>query len=144
MLDTVNTLQGALQLFAPMVSTMKVNKDRMRQAVNQDFSNATDIADYLVNKGLPFRQAHEVIGKAVLYCIQNKKYLLDLSMDEFTQFSTLFGNDIYEVLQPEHVVNARNVYGGTASNQVADAISRAEEAVHESSDWFTLYLEKSK
>ncbi|SEC35075.1 argininosuccinate lyase [Paenibacillus sp. GP183] len=144
MLDTVNTLQGALQLFAPMVSTMKVNKERMRQAVNQDFSNATDIADYLVNKGLPFRQAHEVIGKAVLYCIQNHKYLLDLSMDEFTEFSTLFGDDIYEVLQPEHVVNARNVYGGTASNQVADAVSRAEAIVRESSDWFSLYLEKSK
>jgi argininosuccinate lyase len=65
-------------------------------------------------------------------------------MDEFTEFSTLFGDDIYEVLQPEHVVNARNVYGGTASNQVAGAISRAEEVVRESSDWFTLYLEKSK
>ncbi len=78
MFDTVRTLQGALQLFAPMITTMKVNKDRMRQAVNQDFSNATDIADFLVGKGLPFRQAHEVIGKTVLYCIQQGKYLLDL------------------------------------------------------------------
>jgi argininosuccinate lyase len=142
MFDTVRTLQGALQLFAPMVATMKVNKDRMRQAVNQDFSNATDIADFLVGKGLPFRQAHEVIGKTVLYCIQNKKYLLDLSLDEFKQFSSLFDNSIYAVLQPEQVVDARNVYGGTASNQVAAAITRAEQQLHDNKAWFDTYLAK--
>jgi argininosuccinate lyase len=144
MFDTVRTLQGALQLFAPMVSTMKVNKDRMRQAVNQDFSNATDIADYLVNKGLPFRQAHEVIGKTVLYCIQNQKFLLDLKLEEFHQFSNLFGQDIYEVLQPEQVVNARNVYGGTASNQVTEAIARAEVRKEQTDQWFEEFLKKSK
>ncbi|MBA2942376.1 argininosuccinate lyase [Paenibacillus sp. CGMCC 1.16610] len=144
MFDTVRTLQGALQLFAPMVATMKVNTDRMRQAVNQDFSNATDIADYLVNKGLPFRQAHEVIGKTVLYCIQNKKYLLDMSIEEFKTFSTLFESDIYAVLQPEQVVNARNVYGGTASNQVSEAIARAEQVLAQSNEWLQTYLEKSK
>ncbi len=144
MFDTVRTLQGALQLFAPMVATMKVNTDRMRQAVNQDFSNATDIADYLVNKGLPFRQAHEVIGKTVLYCIQNKKYLLDMSIEEFKTFSTLFESDIYQVLQPEQVVNARNVYGGTASNQVSEAIARAEQVLAQSNEWLQEYLEKSK
>ncbi|NRF93690.1 argininosuccinate lyase [Paenibacillus frigoriresistens] len=144
MFDTVRTLQGALQLFAPMVATMKVNSDRMRQAVNQDFSNATDIADYLVNKGLPFRQAHEVIGKTVLYCIQNKKYLLDMSIEEFKTFSSLFESDIYQVLQPEQVVNARNVYGGTASNQVSEAIARAEQVLAQSNEWLQVYLEKSK
>jgi argininosuccinate lyase len=144
MLDTVRTLQGALQLFAPMIASMKVNTERMRQAVNQDFSNATDIADYLVNKGLPFRQAHEVIGKIVLYCIQNKKYLLDMSMDEFGGFSDLFDDKIYVILEPEHVVNARNVYGGTASNQVSEAIGRAEVVLSQSSEWFADYLEKSK
>ncbi|NOU90367.1 argininosuccinate lyase [Paenibacillus sp. LMG 31460] len=144
MFDTVRTLQGALQLFAPMVATMKVNSDRMRQAVNQDFSNATDIADYLVNKGLPFRQAHEVIGKTVLYCIQNQKYLLDMSIEEFKTFSSLFESDIYQVLQPEQVVNARNVYGGTASNQVTEAIARAEQVLTQSNEWLQVYLEKSK
>ncbi|KRE97927.1 argininosuccinate lyase [Paenibacillus sp. Soil766] len=144
MFDTVRTLQGALQLFAPMVSTMKVNTERMRQAVNQDFSNATDIADYLVNKGLPFRQAHEVIGKTVLYCIQNKKYLLDMSIEEFKTFSEMFESDIYAVLQPEQVVNARNVFGGTASNQVSEAIGRAEQVLAESQAWLHDFLEKSK
>ncbi|WNQ11618.1 argininosuccinate lyase [Paenibacillus aurantius] len=144
MFDTVKTLQGALQLFAPMVATMKVNKERMRQAVNQDFSNATDIADYLVNKGLPFRQAHEVIGKTVLYCIQNGKYLLDLSLEEFRQFSELFGDDIYAVLQPEQVVNARNVYGGTNAGQVQGAIDRAHGELEKTSAWVEEYLQKSK
>ncbi|TDF93471.1 argininosuccinate lyase [Paenibacillus piri] len=144
MFDTVRTLQGALQLFAPMVSTMKVNKDRMRQAVNQDFSNATDIADYLVNKGLPFRQAHEVIGKTVLYCIQNQKFLLDLELEEFHQFSKLFEQDIYAVLQPEQVVNARNVYGGTATNQVGEAIGRAEAVKEQTNAWFEQFANASK
>ncbi|UHA75730.1 argininosuccinate lyase [Paenibacillus sp. 481] len=135
MFDTVETLEGALRLFTPMVETMKVNRDRMRQAVRQDFSNATDIADFLVNKGLPFRQAHEVIGKTVLYCIQQNKYLLDLSLDEFRQFSTLFDERIYDVLQPENVVNARDVYGGTAAVQVTAAIERAGSALSNTLSW---------
>ncbi|GGA43523.1 argininosuccinate lyase [Paenibacillus physcomitrellae] len=135
MFDTVATLQGALQLFAPMIATMKVNTGRMREAVNQDFSNATDIADFLVGKGLPFRQAHEVIGKTVLYCIQNGKFLLDLTLDEFKQFSDLFDDRIYEVLQPETVVNARDVYGGTATAQVEAAIARAESKLTETAGW---------
>lgn len=141
MFDTVATLEGALQLFAPMIATMKVNKGRMREAVNQDFSNATDIADFLVGKGLPFRQAHEVIGKTVLYCIQNSKYLLDLSLDEFKQFSELFDDQIYAVLQPEAVVNARNVYGGTASTQVADAIRRSEAMLGLTTQWLKEHTE---
>ncbi|EXX88220.1 argininosuccinate lyase [Paenibacillus darwinianus] len=144
MFDTVRTLQGALQLFAPMIATMKVNKAQMREAVNKDFSNATDIADFLVGKGLPFRQAHEVIGKTVLYCIQQNKYLLDLTLDEYKQFSELFDEQIYEVLQPESVVNARNVYGGTATPQVTEAIARAEAELERSAAWVTAYAEKSK
>ena len=140
MFDTVKTLQGALQLFAPMISTMHVKRERMRQAVNQDFSNATDIADYLVNKNLPFRHAHEIIGNIVLYCIQQNKYLLDLTLEEFHKFSNLFEADIYDVLQPEQVVNARNVYGGTASSQVSEAIERAQQMLAEAQDWIEQHL----
>lgn len=142
MFDTVATLQGALRLMAPMIATMKVNKDRMKQAVREDFSNATDIADYLVNKGMPFRQAHEVIGKLVLHCIQKNIYLLDLPLDEYRSFSSLFGEDIYTVLQPEHVVDARNVYGGTATAQVSSAIERAEAQVAALKDWLTRYTQQ--
>lgn len=144
MFDTVKTLQGALQLFAPMIETMKVRKDRMRRAVDQDFSNATDIADFLASKGLPFRQAHEVIGKTVLYCIQNGKFLLDLTLDEFKQFSPLFDDTIYQVLQPENVVNARNVYGGTATEQVAAAIGRAEAELARTASWVEEYEAKNR
>ncbi|MNP72270.1 Argininosuccinate lyase [compost metagenome] len=85
-----------------------------------------------------------MIGKLVLYSIENKKYLLDLELPEFHSFSKLFGDDIYTVLQPEHVVNARNVYGGTASVQVAAAVERAEAALLELQAWHTDYAEKSK
>ena len=142
MFDTVTTMQGGLQIFASMIETMKVRKEKMRQAVNQDFSNATDIADFLVNKGLPFRQAHEVIGKTVLYCIENNKFLLDLSLDEFKQFSELFDDRIYAVLQPEAVVNARNVYGGTAKPQVEAAIARAEAKLVTVQAWVEEYSAK--
>ncbi|MGO4375460.1 argininosuccinate lyase, partial [Paenibacillus sp. MCAF20] len=94
--------------------------------------------------GLPFRQAHEVIGKTVLYCIEQNKYLLDLTLDEFKQFSQLFDDRIYAVLQPEQVVNARNVYGGTAKTQVQDAIGRADAALAETAAWVTEYVERSR
>ncbi|WP_043930910.1 argininosuccinate lyase [Bacillus sp. EB01] len=126
MFDTVETLEGSLKLLAPMIETMTVNQDVMRKALNEDFSNATDIADYLVTKGLPFRQAHEVIGKIVLYCIQNKKYLLDLSIEEYMEFNELFHSDIYKILTPEHVAGARNSYGGTSPAQVAKQIALAK------------------
>jgi argininosuccinate lyase len=135
MFDTVATLDGALALFAPMVETMKVNRERMLQSVREDFSNATDLADYLVNRGMPFRQAHEVVGKAVLYCIQHGKYLLDLSLDEYRQWSPLFGEEIYQVLQPERVVNARNVAGGTARPQVEAALRQAEDKLSTTRSW---------
>ncbi len=126
MFDTVETLEGSLQLLAPMIGTMKVNAHRMRKAINNDFSNATDIADYLVRKGLPFREAHEIIGKIVLYSIQQEKFLLDLSFEEYQQFSSLFEEDIYQVLAPEHVVAVRSSFGGTAPEQVKAQIKLAE------------------
>ncbi|MEB6548327.1 argininosuccinate lyase [Heyndrickxia sporothermodurans] len=126
MLDTVETLNGSLRLLAPMIETMTVNKEQMYKAVTNDYSNATDIADYLVTKGLPFRQAHEIIGKIVLYAIQHKKYLLDLSLVEYQSFNPLFEEDIFKVLQPKHVVEARNSFGGTSTEQVKQQIVLAE------------------
>jgi argininosuccinate lyase len=142
MFDTVATLHGALSLFAPMIRTMKVKKDNMRQAVARDFSNATDLADYLVGKGLPFRQAHEVVGKSVLYCIEQGKYLLDLSLDEYKQFSELFEADIYTALDPENVVNARNVLGGTAKNQVEIQVANAAVSLTHTQQWVEDHLQR--
>ncbi|RWZ58228.1 argininosuccinate lyase [Halobacillus fulvus] len=129
MFDTVDTLDGALSLLAPMLATMEVKGQNMRQAVNEDYSNATDIADYLALKGLPFRQAHEVIGKIVLYAIEKKKYLLDLSIEEYQQFSELFEEDIYEKLAPDHVVAVRNSEGGTGFEQVKHQLSLAKQHI---------------
>jgi argininosuccinate lyase len=126
MFDTVETLEGSLKLLAPMIESMTVRKDVMRKAINNDFSNATDIADYLVRKGMPFREAHEVIGKIVLYAIQSGKFLLDLSMEEYKEFSLLFEEDIYKVLAPEHVVAVRNSFGGTSPEQVRAQIELGE------------------
>ncbi|EGL83872.1 Argininosuccinate lyase [Caldalkalibacillus thermarum TA2.A1] len=131
MLDTVATLEGALQLLAPMLDTMQVNTEKMRQAVQEDYANATDIADYLVNKGVPFREAHAIIGQVVLYAIQHKKFLLDLSLDEYRQFSPLFEADIYDILQPEHVVSARKSEGGTAFNEVKKQLELAKTVLEE-------------
>lgn len=130
MFDTVETLTDSLKLLAPMIETMTVKKEKMYQAVSQDYSNATDLADYLVNKGLPFRQAHEIIGKIVLYAIENNKYLLDLTFDEYKQFSDLFEEDIYTVLMPKQVVEARNSFGGTAFSQVKLQLELAEQKLN--------------
>lgn len=142
MFDTVETLKGALALFAPMMETMEVKKDNMYAAVAEDFSNATDLADYLVNKELPFREAHAVVGQIVLHCIQENKYLLDLSLEDFQQFSALIEADIYKVLSPEAVVNARDAAGGTARNRVEDQITQADKRVAESRKWIQLHAEK--
>ncbi len=129
MFDTVETLDGALSLLAPMLASMEVKNANMRQAVNEDYSNATDIADYLAVKGMPFRQAHEVIGKIVLYAIQEQKFLLDLTLDEYKGFSELFEEDIFEKLAPEQVVAARNSEGGTGFEQVAQQLELAKQHV---------------
>ncbi|MFP3389060.1 argininosuccinate lyase [Brevibacillus sp. SIMBA_040] len=135
MFDTVATIHGALALLTPMIQTMQVRKDRMRQAVTNDFSNATDLADYLVRKDMPFRQAHEVVGRAVLYCIEQQKYLLDMSLEEFQGFSGVIGADVYDALAVETVVNARNVLGGTARNQVETQIAWYREKLVDTHAW---------
>jgi len=127
MFDTIDTLDGALALTKGMVETMVVNKGKMEQSVKEDFSNATDYADYLVTKGIPFREAHEIVGKTVLYCIEQKKFLLDLSIEEYKQFSEKVETDLYEKIQPEQVVNARQSYGGTARTAVINAIEEAKQ-----------------
>lgn len=135
MFDTVKTLQGALDLMAAIIATMKVNEARMAEAVRRDFSNATDLADYLVRKGLPFRQAHEVVGRTVLYCLQQGKVLLDLTLDEFRQFCDRIEADVYDALAIERVVAARNSLGGTAPEQVRWQIGLFEEKLAATRVW---------
>lgn len=116
--DALDTLYFALDIYAGMISTMTVNGDHTRQVLESDFSNATDMADYLAKKGLPFRQAHAVVGNAVHYCIEHHKVLLDLSMEEFRSMSPLFEEDIKEALSIENCVKNRECYGGTGPKSV--------------------------
>jgi argininosuccinate lyase len=141
MFDTVETLKGSLALFAGMIRTMEVQKERLAQAVKEDFSNATDLADYLVRKGLPFRQAHEVIGKLVLYCIEQRKYLADLSLEEYKTHSPLFAEDVFHIIDIRTVVDARNVRGGTGSAQVQQAIEQAKAQTERFGQWVEAALE---
>ncbi len=112
--DAVDTIKFSLAVFREMVLTMTVNEEAMRAAVSRDFSNATDLAEYLVRKGLPFRQAHEVVGKCVAYAIGAGKFLSELELAEYKNFSELFAADLLEVLRPENCVAARRSFGGPA------------------------------
>lgn len=127
--DALDTLYFALDIYAGMISTMTVNGDHTRAVLESDFSNATDMADYLAKKGLPFRQAHAVVGSAVHYCIEHHKVLLDLSMEEFKSMSPLFEEDIKEALSIENCVKNRESYGGTGPKSVARQQTHAGDMI---------------
>lgn len=127
--DALDTLYFALDIYAGMISTMTVNGDHTRAVLESDFSNATDMADYLAKKGLPFRQAHAVVGSAVHYCIEHHKVLLDLSMEEFRSMSPLFEEDIKEALSIENCVKNRESYGGTGPKSVERQQTHAEKVI---------------
>ncbi len=122
--DTVDTVKGSLKIFADMAREMKVKAGVMREAAARGFSNATDVADYLVRTGMPFREAHEVVGKSVRYCIEHGKRLEELSMDQWKSFSHRIGADIYDAITLEASVNARRVTGGTAQERVKAEMER--------------------
>ena len=125
--DTVDTLTACLSVFAGLIATLKVNQARMRQALSGDFSTATDLADYLAKHGLPFRQAHAVVGRLVQFCLDQGKRLEDLTLEELEQASPLFKPDALAVLTPEAAVAARTSYGGTAPQQVQLQLARIQE-----------------
>ena len=123
--DAIDTLRDCVSLFAAMVPAIEAKHEKMRVAAFQGFSTATDLADYLVRKGMPFRDAHEVVGKAVRYGIEQNKDLSEFSMDELKGFSAEIEEDIMDVLTLEGSVAARNHIGGTAPEQVRLAVQRA-------------------
>lgn len=127
--DAVDTVKKCLLVFAPMIETMKVNKQVMRSGVTDGFINATDAADYLAAKNVPFREAHEIVGKMVLCCEQKGKSLEELTFEEMKEFSPVFEEDIYEKISPEKCVEARNVPGGPAPQAVSAAINLGREAL---------------
>ena len=129
--DTVDTLMSTLEVFAGMLKTVHIKTEKTTGAAQQGYLLATDLADYLVKKGLPFRTAHEATGKLVTYAIKKTKSLKDLSLKEYRRFSPAFDNDVYEITL-ESSVTARNNTGGTAYKQVAKQIAAAKRKLQES------------
>jgi argininosuccinate lyase len=125
--DAIDTVKGCLALFNGMVSTMKFNKEVMAQSAKNGFTNATDAADYLVNKGIPFRDAHGVIGQLVLYCIDKDIALEQMSLEEFRQISPVFEEDIYEAISLTTCVNKRNTIGAPGKEAMTQVLKLNEE-----------------
>lgn len=125
--DGLDTVKMCLPVFTDMLKTLTVRKENMRKGAAGGFTNATDYADYLVKKGVPFREAHGISGKTVFYCIAKDKALEDLTLEEFKSFSPLIENDVYDAISLETCVNGRTVYGGPAKEAVEKAISNAKE-----------------
>jgi argininosuccinate lyase len=123
--DTVDTVRDCLRAFADMIPAIEANKSAMYEAAKRGFSTATDLADYLVGTGIAFRDAHEIVGKAVAYGIDEHKDLSDMSLEELVQFSDQIKDDVFSVLTLEGSVAARDHIGGTAPNQVKAAATRA-------------------
>lgn len=127
MFDTVDTILNSLDVLAGMLSSMQVNQAKMQQSTENDFSNATELADYLAEKGLPFREAHEIVGKLVLDSIKHGKNIQDWDLEKLQVYHSLIEEDIYIYLRPETAVQRRNSLGGTGFEQVKYQIEQAKK-----------------
>jgi argininosuccinate lyase len=125
--DTVDTLQACLRAFGDLVPTLQVRRERMREAAEAGFTNATDFADYLVRIGVPFRDAHAIVGAAVRTAIERGVRLQALSLDDFRALHPAITEEVYAVLDIDQVVAARDHLGGTAPRQVREACVRARQ-----------------
>ncbi|KAF1302841.1 argininosuccinate lyase [Candidatus Enterococcus willemsii] len=127
MFDTVETVSKSLSIMSGMIATMQVNQQHMLESTEKDFSNATELADYLANKGIPFREAHEIVGKLVFSCIQRGIYLQDVSLDEYQAITPVITSDLYEKLTSKAAVQNRHSLGGTGFEQVEKQIINAKK-----------------
>ncbi len=127
--DSVETIYACLRIFADMVPTINTNKDNMYQSALKGYTTATDLADYLVKKGLAFRDAHDVVGRAVSYGLKERKDLSEFTIDELKNFNSLIEEDIFDVISLEGSINARNHLGGTSPKQILIAIKTGRKSI---------------
>jgi len=125
--DTVDTLKGSLRVFADMMPAIEIHSEQMAAAAQQGFSTATDLADYLVRKGIAFRDAHEIVGRAVRHGVDSRKDLSEMSLAELQEFSAIISEDVFDVLTLQGSMAARNHQGGTAPEQVRSAVTAARQ-----------------
>ena len=129
--DSIDTLLSSLRIMTPMIAKMTVNAEKMREGADRGYSNATDLADYLARKGVPFREAHHIVGSMVNYCIKHGKKLDELTMDEYKQFNDKIEEDIRQDIALEACVKARTSYGGTAPEAVRTQLEEARRVLRE-------------
>jgi argininosuccinate lyase len=129
--DAVDTLKACIEIYTAMLPKLKINKEILYQATTTGFLNATDLADYLVTKGMTFRESHSCVGKTVGYAASRKKELHELTLEEMKSFSTLIAEDIFDILTPEQMINRRTSFGGTAQENVKAAIQAARRRLAE-------------
>lgn len=129
MFDTAETVLISIDILAGMLQSMTVHKERMAQSTEKDFSNATELADYLASKGLPFRQAHEIVGKLVLECNKAGYYLQDVPLERYQDLSPVIESDIYTALESETAVSRRNSLGGTGFESIRQQIQQAKAQI---------------
>ncbi len=129
--DALDTVRLCLPVFCDMIATMTVKKENMLRGAKGGFTNATDAADYLVKRGMPFREAHAVIGKLVFYAISRDKALDELTLDELRSFSDMFDEDVYDAISMQTCINGRNVPGGPSATALAAEIAEAENFLRE-------------
>jgi argininosuccinate lyase len=131
--DTVDTLAGSLGVMATVLRNVRVNAQRMRMAATGNYSTATDLADYLVRRGMEFRRAHELVGRIVTYAIEQGKSLVEISLDDYRNFSELFDQDLYADITILSSLISKGVLGGTSPAQVKQALSKVREEMDEES-----------
>lgn len=133
--DSVDTIQQSLSIFAAMIDSMTINKERMQHALMTSYSTATTLADYLVKKGVPFREAHAVIGRLIGFCLSGQRLLSDLSLLEFNTFSNYFADDVFPLLQPENAIETIGVANGTSKTGVTNQIKALQKKLTDTKQW---------
>jgi argininosuccinate lyase len=133
--DTVKTLESSLSVYKGLIETFHVRSDKMLQAAEEGLLNATELADYLSLKGVPFREAHAIVGKIVRYCLDSHQKLEDLSLQQLQKFSPLFAEDVTAALNLKRIVNTRNSRGGTSSIQVEKQLTAQSALLEKANTW---------
>ncbi|MCU5745963.1 argininosuccinate lyase [Staphylococcus sp. SQ8-PEA] len=128
--DSIHTLKGSLRIFEGMLNTMTVNTEHLKKQVRKDFSNATELADYLVAKNIPFRTAHEIVGKLVLWCTHQNLYLLDVPLEKYQSAHPAIESDIYDYLQPDNCVRRRTSLGATGQDAVKKQLKAIKALIY--------------
>lgn len=139
--DTIKTLKQTLDVYTPMLASMTIKNENMRQATENDYANATNLANYLTRDGIPFRLAHEITGKIVLYCIENQVFLKDLPLSTYQNFCQKINKDVYEILEVEAVIEAHQAIGGTSKASVRNQLEENQKHLKVIAAWLDRHTE---